>query len=92
MTIQNPHSPVAIRIVILRGGFLRKIQLFSFFINDITPKKSKTKKKLIFQKKYFSPLIATHNRHAGLQFVSRKTTITQQKKPTNAVILYLKIC
>lgn len=56
MTIQNPHSPVAIRIVILRGGFLRKIQLFSFFINDITPKKSKTKKKLIFQKNIFHPL------------------------------------
>ena len=55
MTIQNPHSPDAIRIVILKGGFLRKIQLFSFFINDITPKKCKTKKKLIFQKNIFYP-------------------------------------
>ena len=54
MTIQNVSTLAHIRIVILRGANLRKIQLFSFFINDITPKKSKTKKKLIFQKNYGS--------------------------------------
>lgn len=76
MTIQNVSTLAHIRIVILRGANLRKIQLFSFFINDITPKKSKTKKKLIFQKKYFFSFSIVSNLLDGLQIVSEQATTT----------------
>ena len=53
MIIQNARIFIANEIVISQGHFLRKIQLFRFFNNDITPQRAKSVKNLIFQKFLF---------------------------------------
>ena len=53
MIIQNARIFIANEIVISQGHFLRKIQLFRFFNNDIIPQRAKSVKNLIFQKFLF---------------------------------------
>ncbi len=61
MIIQNDQIFIENEIVISQGDFLRKIQLFRFFNNDIIPQRAKSVKNLIFQNFlfhiiYFSPI------------------------------------
>ena len=50
MIIQNDQIFIENEIVISQGDFLRKIQLFRFFNNDIIPQRAKKCKKLNFSK------------------------------------------